>query len=428
MKFLLEIVLHLFARAILKKYHPKVVAVTGSVGKTSAKEAIFAVLKNHFDVWRNPSNYNNELGVPLTIIGAKTGGRSLFKWFCVFFKALYLLVLPCRYPKVLILEMGADHPGDIEKLVKFARPTISVVTAVCPVHLEFFGTLKRVAEEKGKIIECLPKEGVAILNYDDEMVFAMGEKTGAKIMTFGFKEGATVGAIEMSEHLELGVIKDKALGGVIFKIRYAGSVVPIFLSNVLGKQHVYAALSGAAVGLALDLNLVEISEGLKQYQAPRGRMQLVKGIKETMIIDDTYNSSPWAALEALEVLGRFGKKEETRRIAVLGDMLELGKYTEEGHRKVGRRCAQMAELVVAVGERAAFLADESLKAGIQKENVFHFHTAKEAGHFLQGMIKSGDILLVKGSQGMRMERVVRELMAEPLKAEELLVRQGKEWL
>lgn len=420
-------ILQFFSKLILEKYKPQIIAITGSVGKTSSKEAIFAVLKNYFDIRKSPSNYNNELGVPLAIIGAKTGGRSIWRWFGVFLKALRTSFFPVHYPRILILEMGADHPGDIDKLVKLSPPGIGVVTAVGPAHLEFFGTVKRVAEEKVKVIESLSPQGTAVLNADDEIVYAMRDKTKADILTYGFGENIGVRAVEVNNHLEEDFFADKEIGGINFKIASSGSVVPIFLSNMLGKQHVYAALSGAAVGLALGLNLIEVSQGLKEYQAPRGRMRLVAGIKNTLIIDDSYNSSPKASLEALDVLQRIPVRESSRKIAVLGDMLELGAYTEEGHREIGRKCAESTDVLVAVGEKAKFFSEEAKKAGMAKENILFFHSTKEAGHFLQNMIKSGDVLLIKGSQGMRMERVVKELMAEPLTAGELLARQEQEW-
>jgi UDP-N-acetylmuramoyl-tripeptide--D-alanyl-D-alanine ligase len=427
MKLFLTRLLQFFAKLILNKYKPRIIALTGSVGKTSSKEAVFAVLKNYFDVRASYKNYNNELGVPLTIIGSKTGGRSLFHWLLVFFRALRLLILPSDYPKILVLEMGADHPGDIEKLTKLAPPEVAVVTAVSPVHLEFMGSIEEVAKEKRKLVESLPKNGVAVLNNDDERVLAMKGKTRARIITFGFKKEAEVQAIEMGEYLEKGVMNTQALGGINFKINYQGNVVPVFLSNVLGRQHVYAALVGASVGLVLGLNLVEISEGLKNYQAPAGRMRLIRGIKNTLIIDDTYNASPQAVLEALEVFARLREKENRRWIAVLGDMLELGSFTEEAHRQVGRKCREVCDLLVTVGERARFIADEAIIVGMPKERVMTMHTTEEAGHWLQEIIKEGDCLLIKGSQGMRMERIVKELMAEPLRAQELLVRQEKEW-
>ncbi|MDP3245263.1 MAG: Mur ligase family protein [bacterium] len=428
MKYLLEKFLQSLAYLLVRKYKPTIIAITGSVGKTSAKEAIHAVLKDYFDVWKSPANYNNELGVPLTIIGCESAGHSIKKWLGAFWRGFSLLFGKHHYPKILVLEMGADHPGDIKNLVKLAPPTIAVVTAVSPVHLEFFSNLKKVAAEKSKILEKLTTDGTAILNADDELVLEMKQKTKSKVLTFGFNSGASVYALELIESLGNGLEKGEALGKVNFKIAYEGSIVPMSLINVLGRQHVYAALAATAVGLTLGLNLIEISKGLEKYEAPRGRMKLIPGIKNTLLIDDTYNSSPRAALEALDVLGRLPAAENTRRFAVLGDMLELGAFTEEAHKQVGERAAKCADRLILVGEAMSFAKKAAVKSGLAEEHILHFHNAPEAGHFLQDEVKEGDVLLIKGSQGMRMEKVVKELMAEPLKAGELLVRQSKEWL
>lgn len=419
MKGILGAKLRFFARLILRKYRPRIIAITGSVGKTSAKEAIFAVVSGKFSAWKSPSNYNNELGVPLSIIGVKAAGKSFFRWLAVFARAKRMIFFPYRYPKALVLEMGADHVGDIRKLTALARPSVAVVTAVSPAHLEFFGTMKHVIEEKGSLVEALAEDGVAILNRDDDAVFGMAALTRARKITFGFREGADVQAVEMSERPD---------GGVAFKLRQGGSTVPVTLLGVAGRQHVYAALAAAAVGKALGMNLVEIAEALRKYQAPPGRMRVLSGIKESLVIDDTYNSSPRAALEALLALERMAvARNGARGIAVLGDMLELGTATEDAHREVGARAAKTAQVVAGVGEAARFLCDQAVKSGMPQEKVFHFHTAAEAGHWLQDEVKSGDVVLVKGSQGVRMERIVKEVMAEPLRAKELLVRQSDEW-
>ena len=204
--------------------------------------------------------------------------------------------------------------------------------------------------------------------------------------------------------------------GISFKIEYQGSIVPVRMTRVLGKQQTYAAAAAAVVGVSFGLNLVEISEALKDVQVLAGRGKLIEGIKQTWIIDDTYNASPSSTLAALEVLEQFGQR---RKIAVLGDMLELGPQTEAGHRQVGKKAAAVADLLLVVGLRAKFIADEFKKQSQKK--VLEFDQAKEAGLALQKECQSGDIILVKGSRSMRMEKVVKEIMAHPEKADELLV-------
>jgi len=441
MKQFLQKLLKILAKRVLRKYKPEVIGITGSVGKSSTREAIFVVLASEFSVRQSEKNYNNELGVPLTILGCKSANKSPFGWLKIILKGLKLIFFRDKnYPKILILEMAADHPGDIKYLTSLAPCRIGVVTTISEVHLEFFGSLENITKEKQIIITHLDKDGFAILNTDDERVLGMQDKTRAKVLTFGFSKEAEVRAIEMvltglevyKEKLEEGVTPeshwDSREWGVSFKLNYKGNTVPIFLPRVLGKQQVYAALAGAAAGLIYGLNLVQISKALRNYRAPAGRMNLISGIKHTMIIDDTYNASPVSTKAALEVVKDISLPAGNRKFAVLGDMLELGSYSEEGHKEVGRKIAESGiDILVTVGKRALGVAEGAQNYGFDEDKIISFENTIEAGLFLQKEIKPGDLILVKGSQGMRMERIVKELMAEPLKACDLLVRQDKSW-
>jgi len=190
----------------------------------------------------------------------------------------------------------------------------------------------------------------------------------------------------------------------------------------------YAALAAAAVGLYFDMNLVEIAKALEEFNLPPGRMNILPGIKHTFIIDDTYNSSPEAVISALDILGRIKIEEGASKYAILGDMLELGSYTEEGHLTAGQKAAASnLQCLIAVGERARMIIQGASQAGMDDACLFYFDKPEEAGRFIQNRLKAGDISLVKGSQGMRMEKIVKEIMAEPEKAGELLVRQGEDW-
>ncbi|MFA5135415.1 MAG: UDP-N-acetylmuramoyl-tripeptide--D-alanyl-D-alanine ligase [Patescibacteria group bacterium] len=425
---LLEWKLRILARWILAVYKPKVIGVTGSVGKTSTKEAIYTVLSSKHTVRKNVKNYNNELGVPLSIIGSESGKKNPFAWLRVFVRGLCMALFRCaRYPEFLILEMGADCPGDIAYLTKLAPCTVGVVTAVGQVHTELFKTLDRVVREKQIIVTHLKKEGWAVLNADDARVMGMREKVKANVITFGFSDGADVRALEFAH--SAGSSPDpwieQHIEGASFKLSYGGSTVPVFLKGVLAQHQVYSALAAAAVGLGLGMNLADISEALKEYQSPLGRMKLLRGIKHTAIIDDTYNSSPMATIAALKVLG--GLAVSGKKFVILGDMLELGSYTEEGHRQAGMAAAEVADVLVAVGGRSLDTAAAAKESGMPEDRVFHFGSTERAGKFIQERIKPGDIMLIKGSQGSRMERVVKELMAEPERAEELIVRQTGEW-
>lgn len=420
--------LGLLARWTLRKYQPKVVGVTGSVGKTSTKEAIYTILSQKFRVRQNIKNYNNEFGVPLSILGYESGYRNPFSWVWIFIRAIgQLIVRQRQYPDVLVLEMGADKPGDIRYLIGIAPCHIGVVTAIGPVHLELFGDMEHVIREKQLLVSHLPKNGYAVLNSDDSQIMGMAETTKATVITFGFSEHAQVRAVEVD--VSVGPSTDPwtnvQIKGLSFKLAYNGSTVPVFLPDVLGEHQVYSALAAAAVGFSFGLNSVEVSQALQRFRPPAGRMRLLAGIKHTSLIDDTYNSSPMATKAALKVLDKV--TVSGRKYVVLGDMLELGTYTIPGHREVGEAVVGVADNLITVGERAKHIAEAARERGMSGGAIFSFSTTDEAGQFVQERLNPGDIVLIKGSQGARMERVVKELMADPLRATELLVRQGKEW-
>jgi len=435
MKELLLKSLRFFAKKIIKKYQPEIVGITGSVGKTSAKEAIFSVLSYEYNVRRNIKSYNNEIGVPLTIIGSETGGKSLFKWLKVFYKAKKLLFIKDKnYPEIIVMEMGADKVGDLDYLMKIINPRISVLTAVSETHLHAFKDLKGVLKEKEKIATSLGKDGIAILNYDDEHIMSVKDKLKAKVITFGFAENADVRGSEMlfsgleQDFCETQYQWECKIWGTNFKVTYNGSTVPVFLPHCFGKQQVYAALAAIAVGVAKGMNLVDISESLRQYRPEKGRMNLIAGIKYTLIIDDTYNSSPHAVKTALEVMQMIDLPEGKRKIAVLGDMLELGERSADAHREIGFKAAEAGiDYLITVGKESLLTADAAKEAGLLENNVECFSDNEKAGVFLQNIMEPGDLVLVKGSQGIRMEKIVKEVMAEPMKAKELLVRQTGEW-
>ncbi len=287
MKKFLEAILAFFARRTIRKYKPVVIGITGSVGKSSTKEAIYTVLDKYFKVRRSLKNYNNEIGLPLTILGRLSPSKSLAGWLRVFWMAVGTVAFPEKsYPKVLILEMAADHPSDIEYLINIAPCQIGIITAVSPTHLEFFKSVENVAKDKQKIISHLPPKGWAILNADDERVMAMKNQTEARILTYGLSEKADVRVVEINLGQELGE-KRLEIRGLKFKVSYKGSTVPVFLPKILARSQVYSALAAIAVGLTLDLNLIEISEALKNYQPLPGRMKPIRGIKNSLIIEKT---------------------------------------------------------------------------------------------------------------------------------------------
>lgn len=428
MKKLLQIKLKYLAKLILKKYKPDVIGITGSVGKTSAKEAIIKVLSSKYSVRGSEKNYNNEIGLPLTIIGKESAGKSLFGWIGIFIYSLKLLILKDKdYPKILVLEMGIDRPGDMKYLTRISDPRIGVVTSIGESHMEFFGSIEDIQREKATLIKDLQKGGWAILNFDDERSRNISNDSKVKILTFGFKEGADIRAREIKFSFEENKDVDNLIG-ISFKLTYQGSTVPVFSPNVIGFSAIYAALAGASLGVTYGLNLVDISKALYTYNSPRGRMNLIDGIKKSMIIDDTYNSSPQSCFSALDWMSKIKIKKGARKLAVLGDMLELGSYSEQGHREVGEYAVKSGiDKLIVIGERARDIARGAEESGLKRDHIFQFDTADEARKFVEDRINKGDLILVKGSQGARMEKIVKEIMLNPMKAEYVLVRQEEEW-
>ena len=421
MKNILQNILALFARRTIYKYAPLVIGITGSVGKTSTREAIFAVLKNKYKVRTSEKNYNNEIGLPLTVLGTAHHGKNIFRW-C---SSLVRATLPQReYPEILILEYGVDHPGDMEYLLSIAKPNMAVVTAIgdIPVHVEFFGEPEEVIKEKARLAEAVPQGGLIILNQDDYAVLSMRDNAKGKVTTFGFEEHAEVKII----NFQFSTSKDEKLrdvpDGVSFKIEHKGHVVPFRIHGAFGEPQAYAVAAAVSVGISLGINLVEISESMQSYIPPPGRMRLIKGIKGSLILDDTYNAAPEAMRAALETLKAL---PGSRKIAVLGDMLEIGKYAEQAHRAIVDQVGEFVDILFAVGPRAKFVAEEATSTGIKQ--TAKFDDSVSAGKALDPLIRPGDLILIKGSQSMRMEKAVEEIMAEPGRAKELLVRQEEYW-
>jgi UDP-N-acetylmuramoyl-tripeptide--D-alanyl-D-alanine ligase len=352
------------------KFDLRVVGITGSVGKTSTKELVWAVLARQFRALRNEGNLNNEIGVPLTLLQLGPGDERL------------------------VLEMGTYARGEIARLCELARPVVGIVTNVGPVHMERLGSLEAIADAKAELVEALPPDGVAVLNYDEPLVLAMGRRTQARVLFYGLDNRAELWADD---------IESEGLEGICFRMHYGHEHLRVHVP-LLGRHSVHTALRAAAVGLAEGMAWDDILAGLQDREA-QIRLVAVPGPQGSMILDDTYNSSPASAIAALNLLDEL----DGRKIAVLGDMLELGSYEQEGHRLVGRRAMDVAEILVAVGSRGRIIGQEALKLGMSPSRVYLCDDNRAATEYLQANIQSGDYVLVKGSRGMKMEDIVSAL-------------------
>ena len=361
------------------RFSGPVVAITGSIGKTTAKELTAAVLATRWDVLKPASSFNNQWGLPLTLLrlGAEHGAA--------------------------VVELGTNQAGEIATLAAIAKPTVGVVTMVAAVHTEFLGSIEGVREEKAALVRALRPDGVAVLNADDARVASMARETPARSVTFGRARGAGVTVA--------GDVTDTETG-VAFTLEIAGRRQPVTLAFA-GRHNVSNALAAAAVGLALGLGIEDIARGLAAAR-PVGGRGVWKRAGDVAILDDTYNASPASVRAALDTLA--ARRGTRRAIVVLGDMLELGALSDEAHREVGRAIAALpADELVGVGRAAALAVEAARAAGLGEAH--HTATFEEAVTRLLKRLAPGDVVLVKGSRGMRMERVVDALVARLARAD-----------
>ena len=353
-----------------KQFDVRVVGITGSIGKTTTKEAVHSVLSRSFPTLKSEENYNNEIGVPLT-----------------------LLRLEERHKRVVV-ELGMYALGEIAHLAAIALPQVGVVTNVTHSHLERLGSLERIAQAKAELVEALPPDGIAILNGDDPHVKAMAELTEARVFCYGLSPDSDLWA----SHIE-----SRGLDGVRFRLHFGRETVHVKIP-LLGRHSVHTALAAAAVGLVEGQPWGLIVAGLRDIEVQL-RLLATPGVNGSTLIDDSYNSSPASSLAALNLLAEL----KGRKIAVLGDMLELGSYEEEGHRKVGRRVAEVVDKLVTVGELGAVIGREAIAVGMNESDVFFAQDNDEAVESLRNLVTSGDLVLIKGSRGMHMEDIVAEV-------------------
>ncbi len=359
-----------WAAAWRSRFELPVTGITGSVGKTTTKELTYAVLSRRFETLKSEGNFNNEIGLPLTVLQLRPHHRQA------------------------VLEMGMYALGEISLLCDIARPSIGVVTIVGPVHMSRLGSLEAIVDAKRELVESLPESGAAILNYDEPLVKGMASHTRARVFYYGLDPSADLWADE---------IESRGLSGVSFTLHYEGETIRIQVP-LLGRHSVHTALRATAVGLTVGMRWDEIVDGLQDERAQL-RLVTTSGLHGSLILDDTYNASPESVIAALNLL----EDLPGRRIAVLGDMLELGPAEERSHRLVGRRVKGVAHILVTVGARGKLIAEEALLDGMPASRVFSVGRAVEAIEVLEGLIDAGDVILVKGSRAVELDQVVAAL-------------------
>jgi UDP-N-acetylmuramoyl-tripeptide--D-alanyl-D-alanine ligase len=406
------------AKLVLARHKPFIIGVTGNLGKTSTKDAIYAVMKDHFIVRRSQKSMNSEFGVPLTILGEKSGWNSPLRWIMIVARGFFVPFAK-SYPSHLVLEVGADRPGDIQSIASWVKPDITIVTQFgqVPVHIEFFKNRDAVVNEKGYLVESLKEEGLFIYNADDHDAEKLFAKTAARRVSVGIREHADVKADNVR-------VYGTPLEGTEADIRIGEMHEHLVLPDVVGKSLVYCALPALAVARELDIPIPVAIASLRDADKPKGRMRLLKGMNGSMIIDDTYNASPKATEHGLQTLASL---DAPRKIAVLGDMLELGEFTRDEHHKIGMLVAKSAHKLYTVGIRSRATAEGALDGGMQDISIMQCETSGDAGKELVQILKEGDVVYIKGSQSTRMERAVKMMLAETHDPRKVLVRQEREW-
>lgn len=405
---------------VLKRFKPRIIGVAGSVGKTSTKDAIYAALKDFVVIRKNQKSFNSEIGVPLTILGLETGWNSPKVWTQNIVKGFKVLFSK-EYPEWLVLELGTDRPGDMKKLISWIKLDYAVFTRFpeVPVHAQYFKKADDVNEEDSQMMFGLKKEGVLVLNADDKKIAELELKSTFKTLWYGFnaiKNGVGVSHVEIQ-------YQDERVIGQNIKINFGSNSVPFMITGALGVQHVYPVLASLVVAKDLGINVLDVLQSFNTYKVPVGRMNVLSGIQDITLIDDTYNSSPIAAQLALEALGHI--KGDTK-IAILGDMAELGKYSTTEHKKLAHILLEnKISHLITLGQQAEIIADEAHEIGIKYVCPALSH--KNAADKVLEWAKGNTVVLIKGSQSARMEKITYELLEDKARAKSVLVRQDKVW-
>lgn len=410
------------ARILLGRKKPKIIAITGSVGKTSTKDAIYSVIKHKVRARKSEKSFNSDIGVPLTVLGLPNPSPNFFGWIVNIFEGLAIALFQKDYPDWLVLEIGIDRPGDMAAITVWIKPDVAVLTRLpdMPAHVEYFGTPEEVIREKLQLVSALKPDGVFVYNRDDERVRDVATTLRQRVVGF-----SRYSLSDFTASADKIIYESGRAVGIECALTHGGEAVVMRVEGSLGVQHAYNYAAAVAVGSLLGVDLSEAAEALRGHVPPPGRMRLLPGLKDALIIDDTYNSSPAAMSRALQALKEV--KGVTRKIAVLGDMLELGQFSVQAHQEAGAQVTESADILITVGVRARGIAKGALEHGLLSEQILQYDDAYLAGNELEMMLREGDVVLIKGSQSMRLERVVEEIMLHPEEAETMLVRQEEAW-
>lgn len=432
------------AQRTIERERPLVIAITGSVGKSSTRQAIAAILGSTdmaSGLRVSAKNYNNELGLPLTIFDLSAPGRSLLAWAHLLGRAFFTAHGWRKTgARTLVLEMGADKAGDIGYLTSIARPDIGIVTGITPedaslppVHLANYPSLEALTQEKGTLVRETRPTGTVILNADDPRVFALRHQTTAHVFSYGETDASDIRLLGIQVKIE-----DRAWGkepvGLVVKGQLYQRQQEYFIPGVFGRGFAYAWAAALAVGEALDLSSEAVKEAASLLRSLPGRTRIIAGRNNVTLFDDSYNAAPASMLAGLRDLAMTELASSQRRIAVVGEMREIGSESHHVHRRIGAEAAKLKlDILIPCGTFAPVMREGALANGMSDERIFACKDTIDAIGVLEEQVRSGDVVFAKSSQGkidslgVRMERVVKAFMAEPERAGELLCRQEETW-
>jgi len=405
----LKHILRVSCKLAILRYKPFIIAITGNTGKTSTKEAVFLILKEKFsNVRKTRENFNTDIGVPLSILGLNDAKRNILGWARNFILILKTITFGKKnFPKYLVLELAADKPGEIEYFVKFLPINIGVVTTIGknPVHLEFFPNKKSLINEKSWLVRGIKEGGDAILNYDDKDVIEMKNlaKENIRILTYGKTDGAQVRFKIDNFYYNQEV--DNYVTDIEFK--YEKFRKPVSFNNLLGDGYVYATCAAICCGLKMGISLDESVRILQEkFHSLPGRMSVISTRKKFTIIDDTYNASPLSYLNALKVIKNVVVNKESKKILVLGDMSELGKETDRIHKQTLEEAIKIGDVLILVGDSMHLALKNIEPTATNLRQICLKENSAGAFRSLLKVVSEGDVVLVKGSHRMNMNKVV----------------------
>lgn len=415
-KILLNIIkwwLASMARSKIRRSGPKVITITGSYGKTSTKEAIYSILSKKFgsDCGKNWGNMNSVIGLPLSILGLQK--YSFGPGFVLDLLKAFWGFLFFRLPKVLVLELGIDKPGEMDRLLSVVQPDIGVLTGIAETHLEELKNIDGVIREKSLMISAIKDGGTFIVNDDDQNCASIKAPKGVETIKYGFNADISYSDLKVN------------IFGNRFNLKINKEIRPVE-SKLLGQHSIYILLATAAVASKIGIKLPEIVRGLEGIRPQKGRMNMIKLKDQMIVIDDSYNSNPKSAVEALRTMAKI--EWSGRKIAILGNMNELGNFTKEGHVMVGVEAGKVVNLLLIAGPNVGNFSTGAIESGMNENNIISYSDPDKLILDLKNRIKPKDLILVKASQNkMRFENVVKHLINDESIARNILVRQEKKW-